>query len=305
MNKTMENVKGMETEGMLGYENGKVTIDLHEMKGHAINTAKKLENGTKQTIEWIISHICLNKMVILKSILMLAMLFTGYISIMCMLNNVGYNKPLKELKRVVNQREVELDEIAKSILPNSTYEDFNQIMDSLGEVDALENEVNRVEEQLDQAYLTLDDQFGSNAKVSYKVLSKEKMSKSQLRKAEREYHEYYSSYFQAIEEKLDSYGLVDRNNLAERLDITNLQLGRAIDAFDSIAEDMESADIKKGYNLNLEINVEGARDEYTEEVEMKVIKINGEWMIDYTSNNITNGIFRNLGSKISGLSWYL
>ena len=146
----------------------------------------------------------------------------------------------------------------------------------------------------------MEDSFGSDVKVSWKVLEKEKMSDLQIRRAERSYQEFSEVYLQNVGDTLDNYE--DISQIADRYDLARADVRTVLDSIDALAEGCEYMDISRGYNLVVEISAEGSRDSYSEEVELSVIRANGEWMLDYST--LGGNLLTEVGEELDSMLWW-
>ena len=212
----------------------------------------------------------------------------------------GYRAVLNGICKTVNDRDTELDGIAENLLPGFAEEQYHVIMDTIGEVEAVADAVENLEEDIMEAYLEMEDSFGSDVKVSWKVLEKEKMSNLQIRRAERSYQEFSEVYLQNVGDTLDNYE--DISQIADRYDLARADVRTVLDSIDALAEDCEYMDISRGYNLVVEISAEGSRDSYSEEVELSVIRANGEWMLDYST--LGGNLLTEVGEELDSMLWW-
>lgn len=212
----------------------------------------------------------------------------------------GYRAVLNGICKTVNDRDTELDGIAENLLPGFAEEQYHVIMDTIGEVEAVADAVENLEEDIMEAYLEMEDSFGSDVKVSWKVLEKEKMSDLQIRRAERSYQEFSEVYLQNVGDTLDNYE--DISQIADRYDLARADVRTVLDSIDALAEDCEYMDISRGYNLVVEISAEGSRDSYSEEVELSVIRANGEWMLDYST--LGGNLLTEVGEELDSMLWW-
>lgn len=212
----------------------------------------------------------------------------------------GYRAVLNGICKTVNDRDTELDGIAENLLPGFAEEQYHVIMDTIGEVEAVADAVENLEEDIMEAYLEMEDSFGSDVKVSWKVIEKEKMSDLQIRRAERSYQEFSEVYLQNVGDTLDNYE--DISQIADRYDLARADVRTVLDSIDALAEDCEYMDISRGYNLVVEISAEGSRDSYSEEVELSVIRANGEWMLDYST--LGGNLLTEVGEELDSMLWW-
>ena len=81
---------------------------------------------------------------------------------------------------------------------------------------------------------------------------------------------------------------VDANSLAkdaaDEADMTVKELNACAERLEKLGNKLEKAKVTKGYELTVTVNIEGKdEDDEYEDLILRVIKVNGDWMIDFTS----------------------
>ena len=77
-----------------------------------------------------------------------------------------------------------------------------------------------------------------------------------------------------------------------------------MDSIEVLAENCEYMDIERGYQLVLELEVEGSRDSDSMEVEVTMIYADGEWMLDFSSMGGID-VLTEVGEELDSLLWWL
>lgn len=213
----------------------------------------------------------------------------------------GYANTLDDIFAMMNHREEKLDSLAENMLPGFAYEQYDVIMEAISEVGTVESWIEEKEDDIMDAYLELEDEFGSNAEVSWTTVEKEKMSDLQIRRAEKNYQEFAEDYLQNAVDRLDDYDTI--RNIADRFDLSVSAVRTVLDSIETLGGECENLEIKKGYNLTIEIQVEGSRDSYSDEVELRMIYANGEWMLDYSE--LGGNLLTRFGEELNSIIWWL
>lgn len=216
----------------------------------------------------------------------------------------GYRGMLNDICKTVNRRTSDLDTVVDVIAPEFASDEYQDIVDIVREIDTANDELSNVEESIEDGYDNLEDNFGRNAKISYKIIEEEKMNKSQLRRVEDTYEDYSEKHLTNFINHINDHSNSDKRDLANRYDLSKKEVDEIIESANEIYEGLENPDITEGYNLALELSVNGSRDDYKEIYDVRVIKMNGDWMIDYTSVDQLNQIFNQLGGYVNSLCWY-
>lgn len=229
----------------------------------------------------------------------------GITALSLYVSNSGYRGAVKSIVRAVNHREADPDALAKLALPKYMEKCYNGIVGAIGSINQVDHALENFSEDVDDQYARLDDQFGSNAKVFVKVIGKEKMSQSQLRKAQKSYQDYYENYLEDFIETVDEYDYEKINDLAERFDLTSSDIMAVRDNIEILGDCFANMEVDKGYILTVELEVRGSRDSYTTKEELRVIKANGEWMLDYMTIDKGQDILRRFGGSLDNILWFL
>ena len=212
----------------------------------------------------------------------------------------GYRAVLNGICKTVNDRDTDLDVIAESLLPGFAEEQYHVIMDTIGGVEIVEDAVGNLEDDIMEAYLELEDNFGSDVKVSWEILEKEKMRELQIRRTERNYQEFSEEYLQNVVNTLDNYE--DISWIADRYELTKADVRTVLDSIDALAEECAYMEISRGYNLVIEIQAEGSGDSYSDKVELSVICADGEWMPDYSA--LGGNLLTEIGEELDSMLWW-
>ncbi|MBQ3513704.1 MAG: hypothetical protein IJA32_07895 [Lachnospiraceae bacterium] len=193
----------------------------------------------------------------------------------------GYKKPVDKICKTINKQEKDIDKLVGAFLPDfadDAYSDFMKIMKDSDEVaDAYEE----AEDSMEELYESLEDSFGDDVKVTYEIKKKEKMDKDDLEDIEETIHDFYDSYLDEIVDKIDDMDSDDWEDMADDLDISESKAKKVGKVIKSFAKELEKAKVSSGYTLKVKIKIEGDEDDASETFKFNVIKVNGDWMIDY------------------------
>lgn len=229
----------------------------------------------------------------------------GTLAVRYVVEHTGYRGMMNEIVGIINDREGDMDVIALAVLPGDIAECYEEAVGIIGQNTYVEDALESLETNVDSQYAKLDDFYGSNAKISVKVLEKEKMSQSQIRRAQSSYQEYYEEYLEEIVSGINEFDHDRISGLAEQYHLLNSDVLALKDDINVVADYLEDMDITKGYNLTVQINIRGSKDHYEEEIDLRVIKVNGEWMIDYLSVSAAKRVMQRFGSGMDNLLWFL
>jgi len=289
----------------VGFENGTITINVKDLKANTVEGAKNISKKVIEKAATLKVKLNINKKKVMAAGLAVVIATGAFAGIGAYASTTGYKGVLNDLCGKVNARENSMDSLAETILPEFAYMEYENIMGVIGENDYVVNAVENTEDRLDGLYVQLDDYFGADAKVSYEIIEEEAMSKSQLRRAESYYEDFYESYLQNFVDTVNEYDYERISNIAESYDLATSDVRCVIDSANIIADGMENAEITKGYNLEIRLTVDGNKDTYSETFECSMINLNGDWMIDYNSVYELDSTFRSMAGQLNDLLWYL
>lgn len=233
-------------------------------------------------------------LIIAAVILAVAIAAVGYCS-----SNIGYRRPIKKIVHVINSREVELDALAKAVLPGNIRKSCYKTLKIFDENSYLSDSVNSLETELNNKYVKMDNYYGADSRISIKVLKKEKMSKSQLRGAQSSYRGFYENYFEDLVSEMNNSDYERINSYAREIDLSEGDVRQIADTINNIADYLKNVNITKGYNLTVEYTVKGSKDVYSAQTNLRVLKMDGEWVLDYSSS----GYMGNIISRLRGYVW--
>lgn len=136
-----------------------------------------------------------------------------------------------------------------------------------------ETDVNKIAKDM---YDNLEDEYGKGVKFSYKVTDKKKLNKDKREAIS----DAYSSFADVSSGVSDAIG--EHSELSDK-DIDKLQK-----TADQFMKKLEKFKVKSGYHLDVDVTVQGKDDDNTEDIDVVIIKVEGEWMIDYLTTAMIN-----------------
>lgn len=199
----------------------------------------------------------------------------------------GYKKPLKTIKKAFNAQSTDVEDYIDA-LPKFVGAAYDDGMDLVKSIDKKsEKEIKSfIEDALKDFYGDTKDSLGKNVKLSYEITDKEKLDKDDREEIE----EAYASIIDIIEKEID-VDITDKKELEELVedyedyiedyfDISSKQIDKAIKLVTNLAGDIEDVKVSKGYILELELTVEGKKDDMSMDIDVYVVKMNGKWCIE-------------------------
>lgn len=225
-----------------------------------------------------------NKMVglIATGVIVVVLLF-----IVCSLFGGGYKKPLNKVKKAFNAQSTDVDDYCAA-LPKFVGGAYDDVLDFAKSIDKdYKEDVEALfADGLEELYDELKDSLGKNVKISYEITDKEKLDKDDREDIE----DAYAVIIDVIEDEVgidisDKKELEDwaddyEDYLERYFDISSKQIDKAIKLITNLAGDLEDVKVSKGYILELEVTIEGKKDDVTFDIDVYVVKMNGKWCIE-------------------------
>lgn len=191
----------------------------------------------------------------------------------------NYKTPLKKAVKAVNRQTTDITDYMGALpkFVKSAYKDGISLVGDLDK-DAKKEAEAQIKDTLNDFYESLEDEYGKNVKLSFKVKEKEKLDKDELK-------DIQSSY-SGIVDMFETLGmdLTDKDTYTELLedsDLSKSDIKKVANFGKSLAKDLKNVKISDGYLLTVDITIKGKDDKDTlEDVELYVVKMNGKWCIE-------------------------
>lgn len=193
----------------------------------------------------------------------------------------GYKKPLDKICKTINKQEKDIDKLVSVFLPDFAGDAYADLMKIMRDNDEVADAYDEVEDSVEELYESLEDSYGDDVKISYEIKKKEKMDKDDLEDIEETIHDFYDGYLEKVVDEIDDMDSDDWEDLADELDISESKAKKAGKVVKNFSKELEKAKVSAGYTLKVKIKIEGDDDDTNETLEFNVIKVNGDWMIDY------------------------
>lgn len=228
----------------------------------------------------------LNKRTLTLVLVVLVLVIGGIVGIGYATNN--YKTPILEMQKLVNQKSPSGTKLIQNAFRDTGASNSGELIKCAAKSDALVEVIEDLDENLVEIVEDRMDSYGGDFKVTYKVLDKSELKKSELRDYKKGIREKFSRLEELAQASKD-YDSDDWEELADRLEITKGQAKSLMDAVKEMCDDVKHVEVSQGYELELSETITGSElDEPEEESStMVVLKINGKWvnvfMIDIAS----------------------
>lgn len=214
----------------------------------------------------------------------------------------GYKKPITGLTTAVNKKETNVDNIVKAALPKFVSSSYAKAVKILKSSDSFSDIYDDASDSLENLYEDLDSQYGDGWKVKFDTTDREKMDAERLEDVEGAYESLYSRYFKGMLEEFDEYDKYDYEDVGDQLGISSSKAKDLIKVVKGLMKEFEDVKVKEGYLLKGRLVITDANGETlykSEKMTVQVVRLNGDWTIDYLSlmsdigpifSNMINGL---------------
>lgn len=235
------------------------------------------------------------------AVLILILCVAAGVAVFLLVTN-SYKKPINSLTSVINDRETNIDKIAAAALPDFVSSSYTKAMKILKTSEEVEEAYGYGEEALEELYEQLDDLCGEGWKVKFDYSDKEKLEAEELEDISSGYSRLYDYYFEDICDEIEGYDKYDYEDMGDSLGITASKAKDLAKIVSGLMEEFEDIKATEGYVLTGRLilsDASGKTVEKSDKISVQIIKLNGDWTIDYMS------LFDDFGYGISNLIWEL
>lgn len=184
----------------------------------------------------------------------------------------GYKQPLNKIVKLVNTRNSKIEKYLDAALPKFVGKAYIDLIDIASDIDDIDDEIEEMEESFSELFDDLEDQYGKNAKVSFKVEDKKEVKQKDLRKIE----DFLENVEELLDQVSDKDSYIYEEITAEMDSKTEKKFKQLITG---LKKDLKDIKITKGYELELTVSVKGSEDEDEDDLTLCVIKVNGKWCL--------------------------
>lgn len=183
----------------------------------------------------------------------------------------SYKTPIKKTIQLINKKsEASLDYRKYSAL-DTQYEFAVMYYEAMDEDD------DAYEDYIE----ALEDEFGDNYKIKYKITDADKLSSKKLEDLEEEIADSYEEEADDADETLELY-----EELWDEEDISSKNQKKLTKAFEKYIKECEKVKVTAAYKVDLECTIKGSEGDEDFEIEDLIIaKVNGEWIFTNSAIN--------------------
>lgn len=238
-------------------------------------------------------------LVIAVIILILAVAIGG--AVFFLMSN-SYKKPINDLTNAVNKKETNLDTLVSVALPDFVASSYKKAVKVLKSSDDFSESYGEAADALKDMYDELDDSYGSGWKVKFDYGDKEKIEADELTSIGNSYATLYDRYFEDVCDDIAGYDKYDYEDMADELDISSAKAKELCKIAVSLMKEFDGITVTEGYVLTgrfVLTDSKGETLEKSDKMTVQLIKLNGDWTIDYLS------LLGEFGYGLSSLMWQL
>ncbi len=211
----------------------------------------------------------------------------------------GSKDPVESLLKTVNAKETDVTVFIDKALPDFVSDKVDTIFTVLKKTDDYEDLMEEAAESLEDAYDDIEDEYGKKWSIEFDS-KKTDLDKDELEEIAERYEALYDDYLEDIYDTLSDVDDDDIEDLADMYDISEKDAKKMITALTELAGSFEKIKVTDGYELKGKFIIKSKDDEdKSDKVTITVIKLNGEWTIDYLS------LLDDMGMSIDTLMYYI
>lgn len=231
----------------------------------------------------------LNKRNLILAVVVLVVLIGGVLALRYATNN--YMTPVHKLEKMESWKKGNATKVFQESLENIGVTNSKELFKAMAKSEILEELLEAWDESMEASVENTLDKYGDDFKVTYKLLDKTKLKKSELRDYKKELRNSFSS-LESIVDQTKNFDSDDWEDMAEELEMTKGQAKNLIAVIKELTDDVSHVDITDGYELELTRITTGSELDEPEEEDVTVIvlKVNGKW-VSYTMASVA----RNFG----------
>lgn len=196
----------------------------------------------------------------------------------------GYKKPVDALTKAVNSHVTSVDKLASAALPGFAESAYKKAVKVLKSSDDVKDAIKEAEESLEEVYDDMDDEYGKGWKVVFDYGKGEKVDKDDFEDIADTYSALYDSFFEDAIDEIKDFDKYDYEDMADSLDIKVADAKSLCKTATDFMSKFEECKVTGAYELTGRLIIQdkkGKTVEKSDKITVRVIKLNGDWMIDY------------------------
>lgn len=198
----------------------------------------------------------------------------------------GYKKPVDNIASAINKRSSSLDSIAAAVLPDFAFSSYKKAVKIMKSSDEFTQAFDEAEKSISETYEQFDESYENGWKVKFDCADKERFDDTQLESVSTLYSKLYTSYFESICDDIKGYDKYDYEDLADSMGISTSKAKDLCKVAVNFMNEFKDVKVTDGYVLTGRMVMNDNNGETlvkSDKMTINVIKLNGDWMVDYLS----------------------
>mgnify|MGYP002856065623 CR=1 FL=1 len=195
----------------------------------------------------------------------------------------GYKRPIKNLVNTVNHHSTKVPDFLENVAPKFAVTAYNDAYKLLAGTDLKSDMEDGLAEMFENLYDDLEDEYGSDFKVSVEFRDSKEMSDRDIKDLNNDYDDLYEMLDKSDFDWEDKYTYEDlAENLEDEYDVelSSSELKKLQKIVTTFVENLEKMEITAGYEVSIKVSIEGEDGHDSEKLTINVIKVDGNWIID-------------------------
>lgn len=190
------------------------------------------------------------------------------------ISGLNYKKPLDQVVKLVNKQDISVGSYIHAAYPKFVDKAFRDSEKLLKDVDGYINFQDSQRESLISAFVTINDQYGDDAKLSYEIVKRKELSQKELNEIRSRYRD--------LRTRLEQVQKGGRNYYEIENILTSAKLKKYDKMMDELVDNLKEIEVTEGYRLELQVWIKGKENDGGLSSNFNIVKINGKWCIDCT-----------------------
>ncbi len=198
----------------------------------------------------------------------------------------GYKKPVNNIINVVNKKTSSIDSLAASALPDFVFSSYKKTIKIMKTSEDFVEKYDEAQLSISDMYSQLDESYENGWKLKFDCTDKERLDEPQLEGIATLYSGLYTNYFESICDDIKGYDKYDYEDLADSMGITTSKAKDLCKVAVNLMNEFKDVKVTDGYTLTGRIVMNDNNGENlwrSDKMTIKVIKLNGDWTVDYVS----------------------
>lgn len=249
------------------------------------NCGRQLADGEVCTCQMPAAPKKKSKKGLVIAVLVLILAVAIGVAVFLLMSN-SYKKPVNDLTNAVNKKETNLDSLVNAALPDFAAASYKKAVKILKTSDDFSDMYDEAGEALSEMYDELDDSYDAGWKIKFDYGDKEKIEAEDLASIGESYADLYDMYFEDICDEISEYDKYDYEDMADSLGISTSKAKEFCRIAVSFMKEFDGITATEGYVLTGRFvlsDSKGVTLDKTDKMTIQVIKLNGDWTIDYLS----------------------